>query len=70
MLIKKYIRTKEGFVLFPDNYCHAEIAGDRDIVSAGFIVACNGEMYCTGESLSLGIESMPEDTELLKEWLS
>jgi len=72
MLIKKYIRTEEGFILFPENYNHAQVAmgTGRSVISAGFIVSHHGGLHCTGESLSLGIKSRAEDTELLKEWLS
>jgi len=67
--MKKYIRTVNGFVLFPDTFIHAEVdvgLSLSPIRSAGFYH--NG--ICFGESISLGIKSLPEDTEELAKWLS
>jgi hypothetical protein len=64
----KYIRTKqEGFILWSarDLVTHAEMArklckGRDDTISAGFV---SHKLECFGESLSLGLSSLPSDTE-------
>ena len=64
--MKKYIRTKYGFILFSDHLMHDEILPPMtDCISAGFY----HDGICFGESISLGIKSLPEDTEELKKWL-
>lgn len=70
----KYIIVKAGIceletpILFPDTMGHNEIANKLGlpVVSAGFCVAqFNGNFYCYGQSVSLGIKSRDEDTEVL-----
>tara|TARA_R110000772_G_scaffold154491_1_gene265530 strand:- start:196 stop:546 length:351 start_codon:yes stop_codon:yes gene_type:complete len=60
----------EQIIVFPDHIQHAQFAravkqaafSDMEPISGGFVV--NGE--CVGESISLRMDSRPEDTELLK----
>ncbi len=66
----KYIRTNENqIVIFSTYYSHSEIARKFDgAKSAGFIVGIGSgidDLKCTGESVSLGIKSHPDDTEIL-----
>jgi len=63
----KYIRLKKaglGLIMFPDSMTHLEVAGKREVASAGFIDTQN--WMCFGESMSLGIGSTPKDTPILK----
>ena len=77
---QKYIRIKElngvedVFILFPPDITHSNVAfrmgiSDSNLVSAGFVqnIVKNGkrEANCHGKSVSLKVESQPEDTELL-----
>lgn len=79
----KYVRhSVAGFMVWPkhwDEVHHAHVgkmlAGNRNlehghILSAGFIAwAAPGQPVCYGRSESLGIASLPEDTEALRaEW--
>lgn len=60
----------EQIIVFPDHIQHLQFAkavnnasySDMRPIAGGFVV--NGE--CVGESVSLGMSSRPEDTELLK----
>lgn len=74
---------KEEIHLFPANVhhdCFSEVAGhiknhtgsgwmriNRYPVSAGFV---DGNLRCHGKSETLGLESRPQDTKILKEQLS
>lgn len=41
------------------------------VASAGFVrIRADGSLRCIGASESLGLESLSEDTEQLREWLS
>jgi hypothetical protein len=75
----KYIRTGIlGIVLFSETRSHDEMAerlmrkGD-EVISAGFVHAddwCDdGQVVCSGRSVSLGISSLDEDTEILRRML-
>ena len=70
----KYIKTADGdFVLFGRDRMHSCVAKRLrvDPISAGFVhPAAGGLLCCVGASESLGLESLPEDTEQLREWLS
>ncbi len=72
--MQKYIKTGGGdFVLFGQERMHSDVAHSLriDPISAGFIHRMpDGTLRCIGASESLGIESLPEDTEQLREWLS
>lgn len=70
----KYIKIEGGeFITFPDIVIHAELAkcipNSVGIVSAGFVAVIGGKSYCVGSSESLGLDSLPEDTEELEKWL-
>ncbi|HHZ94179.1 MAG TPA: hypothetical protein EYN67_01175, partial [Flavobacteriales bacterium] len=60
----------EQIIVFPDHLQHLQFAkavqsaaySDMEPISGGFVV--DGE--CVGKSISLRLESRPEDTELLK----
>ena len=69
---QKYIRTKDNrIIVFPEFYEHVRFK-DFEPVSAGFIsIGANGPheptISCYGKSISLGLDSLPEeDTELAK----
>ncbi len=75
--MQKYIKTGDGqFVLFPDTLVHRSVSvlmsvTGATVVSAGFVHRmADGSLRCIGESISLGLESLPEDTEQLRGWLS
>lgn len=70
----KYIRHSElGFVTWPDTdlVWHKDVANliqkhmQGTIVSAGFFDIFNGEVRCYGQSGSLNIDSLPEDSQAL-----
>lgn len=69
----KYIRIENvGIILFPDQnlLTHKNIGEQIEncgltIISAGFANIHAGEVRCFGESISLGIGSIPIDTEIL-----
>jgi len=69
----KYIREKRlGFILWPDNAAyHSDMAKRLHLVvhSAGFVRTEPEGLVCFGESESLGISSLPEDTTLLRQQL-
>ena len=70
----KYIIVKGAFdlktpILFPDNIEHKTVAQGFEVISAGFVVldpSENGlDVFCSGESISLGIKSNPATDEKL-----
>lgn len=69
----KYVRDRYlGFILWPttDTIIHADIGRmSRNPISAGFVRFEEGKPTCFGLSLSLGIDSHPEDSGLLAEQL-
>lgn len=69
----KYVRHSViGFVMWPktDRLWHSHVgallnrAGGK-IISAGFVTSTDGVVVCHGKSESLGISSIPGDTEAL-----
>ena len=76
MLDVKYIRTKDDeIIVFPSSIFHSEFA-DWQPKSAGFISfglsqkTKNPTCKCYGESLSLGLKSHEDDTELAQRQLN
>lgn len=61
----KYIRKEYGFIIFPDTFNHNDFGNKSNIMSAGFCWIDTKEQKCTcvGESISLGIKSLPEDSD-------
>ena len=74
-MIGKYIRLQWGGIVLWDSLApisHAQMAellakipGDAPI-SAGMVQTVDGMLTCHGESTSLGLRSLPEDTEVLR----
>ena len=68
----KYIRHKKyGFCLFPNIIKHKNMAecffGKEEIISAGFVGIGPTEIFeCYGESSSLRMSSLEEDSEILR----
>ena len=63
----KYIRFGGGIITFPKIICHDEAARLMSpllgaVKSGGFVK----DGVCCGESISLNVESLPEDSELLR----
>lgn len=76
MLNVKYIRTKDDeIIVFPSSIYHLEFS-DWQPKSAGFISfglsqkTKNPTCRCYGESLSLGLKSHEDDTELARRQLN
>jgi len=73
-LKKKYVITRdEVIIVFPELIEHRKFS-NFEPVSAGFIsfgTGAHGQMTCQcyGESISLGIESRPEDTSIAMQQL-
>lgn len=71
----KYIRTSEGFTVWPENtnVCHAHQArmSGQKVISAGFVMLneITEQFNCHGKSESLGMSSLPEDTALFNAWI-
>ena len=62
----KYIIGPYGPIIFDECYSHVDMARGMRITSAGFCFLEDGKFRCYGKSLSLGIESRPEeDSEFL-----
>lgn len=61
----KYIRKQNGFIVFTDTFNHNEVTTKNDIISAGFCYIDTEQKKCTcfGESVSLGIKSLDEDSD-------
>jgi len=77
----KYIvilwNQKEQVVAFPNRVQHAEVfkytkqeAPHIQLVSAGFFLADGDTLWAGGRSESLDVESRPQDTDLLKSFLT
>ena len=70
----KYIVIKhpgyatDTIIMFPDYIPHKDFYNDYDVhgkvVSAGFILLLDGEFICHGDSISLDVNSRPEDSAL------
>ena len=69
----KYIVMKysplagETMFIFPKSVPHIDFAHaySQPIVSAGFVTLRNEELFCHGESLSLGLQSRPAEDGIL-----
>jgi len=61
----KYIRKEYGFIVFPEVFNHNDFGSKDNIISAGFcyIDTKTQECTCFGKSISLNINSLPEDSE-------
>lgn len=59
----KYVRLEryDQIIIFPDVLKHS-VFKDFNLISAGFCYINQGKVSCFGESLSLGLESMKDDT--------
>ena len=72
--MQKYIKTADGdFMVFSKSINHGVVAAAviPGVASAGFIHRMDdGSLHCVGESITLGLASLPEDTKQLREWLS
>jgi hypothetical protein len=72
----KYIRIEKDIIIFPETIVHLDVArsfGRSNVISAGFIsfdFNGKGEHDCYGESTSLNLKSLPEDTQLLRRQLN
>lgn len=70
----KYIRTQHSFIIFAEPLTHKEIANGFEVISAGFCywVYQNNEYEwkCYGESVSLNLKSLEEDSSLLTKQLN
>jgi hypothetical protein len=62
---QKYVRLKEfdKIIIFHDLIQHSEFDG-WVVISAGFCYVNNSEVKCFGESISLGLKSLEEDSEI------
>ena len=68
---QKYVRLKDykEIIVFPDTIQHNEFKNWNPI-SAGFCyIEDNGTVKCFGESVSLDLKSLPEDSEILRKQL-
>lgn len=73
MLRCKYIVVDNGLleviIVFPDILQHRDVAQSfGDVVSGGFITK-EDEFICYGESISLGLKSRREDTDIANQQL-
>jgi hypothetical protein len=78
----KYIREKKvGIFLFPNTggkgISHRDMLNfvldhfeNGEIISAGFVFSNKGGFICHGSSQSTGLNSFPEDTEILNKQFS
>ncbi len=71
----KYIRFHYGFITFSEPFKHSTIRFmDGDPISAGFyyltVVDDKIVAKCYGDSVSLNLKSLPEDSELLTNQLN
>jgi len=59
---QKYVRLKEynEIIIFPQIIQHKEFK-HMNPISAGFCYVNNGKVECFGESISLGLKSIPEE---------
>lgn len=77
----KYIRTKSGFIVWPDTMYHieythmAKLTQIEEVISAGFCTYVfsdktdyKARFICHGRSESLQIESKQEDSHLMTEF--
>lgn len=61
----KYVRKELGFIVFPDTFSHDDFGNKSNVISAGFcyINTETQECKCFGESISIGIKSLEEDSQ-------
>lgn len=61
----KYVRKDLGFIIFPETFNHGDFGNKSNIISAGFCLIDTKleQCICSGESISLNIKSLPEDSE-------
>ena len=62
----KYVRKEYGFIIFPDAMQHSDFKKyNGNILSAGFCYIDTEKQVCKcfGESVSLNIKSLEEDSE-------
>jgi hypothetical protein len=63
MIQLKYIRTKNGqFVVFPESINHNQFE-KLEPISAGYIQLYDNKAICYGESVTLGLKPMKDDSE-------
>jgi len=66
----KYVILNNCYpILFPGNLVHSEVAeaiGGRKVTSAGFCQIVAGEVMVSGGSISLDVDSHPDDAQLIK----
>ena len=71
----KYIRTSEGFTVWPKDtavyHSHQARMSGRSVISAGFVYwsEITGLFVCNGQSESLQMSSLPEDSKLFNDWI-
>jgi hypothetical protein len=62
-------KLEESIFIFPPTLQHKDVFNahfrDHGVVSAGFVVIRNNELFCFGESLSLEVKARPEEDGLL-----
>jgi hypothetical protein len=64
----KYVRKEYGFIIFPETFNHSDFGHKGNVISAGFcqIDTELQECFCFGESISIGVKSLPEDSAKMK----
>ncbi len=62
---QKYVRLEQynQIIIFPITIQHKEFK-HLELISAGFCRIYNNEVACFGESTSLRLESLPEDSKI------
>ena len=62
---QKYVRLRDynEFIIFPTTIKHDSF-GHFNIISAGFCYVENNQVNCFGESISLKLKSLSEDSKL------
>lgn len=61
----KYIRIKSCFLIFAEPLKHSELKVNEPVISAGFCYQDDEDWVCYGESISLGVKALPEDSKFL-----
>lgn len=63
----------EQVVIFSDTMVHSDVArglGVRSIISAGSVTVHDGKVSAGGRSVTLGKESRPEDSSIIRKALA
>lgn len=60
----KYVRTFEDVIIVFCGLLNHDFFADTNPISAGFISFNDNQCTCYGESFSLKLKSLPEDTKL------